>query len=186
MVPVPVDLSKLNYAVKNGVVKKAVYGKSAEKGNNIDTSRFISRTKYDADKSELEKKNPETSELVEKLDCNAKIIGIKSKIPSISSLATNAALTAVKSKIPDVSTLVKKTDYNTKINENETKFTNHNYDKYITKPKSNKLTAEDFAARLKQVNLVTKTDFDDNLKILNKKLTQTKKKICLLNLNLKS
>ena len=34
-------------------------------------------------------------------------------------LATTTALTAVKNKIPNVSNLVKKTDYNTKINEIE-------------------------------------------------------------------
>ena len=39
--------------------------------------------------------------------------------------------------------------------------TDHGYDKYITTPEFNKLTAENFAARLGQANLVTKTDFDD-------------------------
>ena len=38
---------------------------------------------------------------------------------------------------------------NTKINEFENKTPNH--DKYITTPEFNKLTAESFAARLKQV-----------------------------------
>ena len=84
-------------------------------------------------------------------------------MPSISELATNAALTAVENKIPDVSSLIKKTaDYNTKISEIEKKLTDHNHDKYITTPEFNKLTAETFAARLKQANLVTKTNFDDN------------------------
>ena len=44
-------------------------------------------------------------------------------------------------------------------------------------PQFNKLTAENFAVRLKQVNLVTKTDFDDKLKSLNQKLTQIKQNI---------
>ena len=35
------------------------------------------------DKSELEKKTPDTSELVKKLDYNAKITEIEGKIPSI-------------------------------------------------------------------------------------------------------
>ena len=47
--PVPVDLSKLSDVVKNDVIKKAEYNKLA-KVNNIDTSRFILKTKYDADK----------------------------------------------------------------------------------------------------------------------------------------
>ena len=36
---------------------------------------------------------------------------------SITNLATTTALTAVENKIPNVNNLVKKTDYNTKINE---------------------------------------------------------------------
>ena len=46
--------------------------------------------------------------------------------------------------------------------------------KNITTPKFNKLTAEDFAAQLPQVNLVAKTDFDDKLINLNKKITSNK------------
>ena len=36
------------------------------------------------------------------------------------------------------------------------KNTDHSNDKYITTPEFNKLTAESFAARLAQVNLITK------------------------------
>ena len=39
------------------------------------------------------------------------------------------ALTAVEYKIPEVSNLVKKTDYNTKINKIEKKIPDHSYDK---------------------------------------------------------
>ena len=46
LVPVPVDLSKLSDVVKNDVVKKAVYDKLVTKVNNIDTSDFDSKTKY--------------------------------------------------------------------------------------------------------------------------------------------
>ena len=53
LVPVPVDLSKLSGAVKNNVVKKDVYDKLGAKVNNIDTSGFILKTKYDTDKSKL-------------------------------------------------------------------------------------------------------------------------------------
>ena len=52
------------------------------------------------------------------------------------------------------------TVFNTKINEVENKITNH--DKYITTLEFNKLTAENVTARLKQANLVTKTDFEKN------------------------
>ena len=54
--PVTADLSKLNDVVKNNVVKKTVYDKLVVKVNNIDPTRFILQTKYDTDKSDLEKK----------------------------------------------------------------------------------------------------------------------------------
>ena len=56
LVPVPADLSKLSDVVKNDVVKKDVYDKLVTKVINIDTSEFVLKTKYDTDKSELEKK----------------------------------------------------------------------------------------------------------------------------------
>ena len=54
LVPVPVDLNKLSDAVKNDVVKKAVYDKLVAKVNNIDTSEFVLKTKYQIDKTDLE------------------------------------------------------------------------------------------------------------------------------------
>ena len=54
LVPVPVDLSKLSDVVKNDVFKKASYDKLVAKVNNIDTSGFVLKTKYDTDKLELE------------------------------------------------------------------------------------------------------------------------------------
>ena len=68
-----------------------------------------------------------------------------------------------------ISNLVKKTDYDTKINEIEKKLTDHKRDKYITAPEFNKLTAENFAAKLSQANLITKTDFNAKLSSLNRK-----------------
>ena len=49
-------MSKLSDVVKNEVVKKAVFEKLAAKVNNIDTSNFVLKTKYQTDKVELEKK----------------------------------------------------------------------------------------------------------------------------------
>ena len=108
LVPVSVDLSKLSNIVKNEFVKKTVYDKLAAKVHNVDTSGFLFRTKYNADKLELEKKIPDMSILVKKSDYNAKVIEIEVKIPSISGLARISAFTAVENKIPSVSTLVKK------------------------------------------------------------------------------
>ena len=114
--PIPVDLSKLSDAVKNDVVKKTVYNKLVAKVDNIDTSDFVLKSKYNTDKAELENKIPDTSGLVKKTNYNTKITELENKIPDISNLATKTALTAIENKIPSVSNLVKKTDYNTKIN----------------------------------------------------------------------
>ena len=57
---------------------------------------------------------------------------------------------AVENKIPDVSSWVKKTNYDTKINELEKRLTDHNYDKYITTPEFNTMAASVFDARLAQ------------------------------------
>ena len=123
---VPVDLSKLSDVVKNDVAKKDVYDKLVTKVNNIDTSGFVLKTNYDADKSELENKIPDTSGLVKKTDYNTKITDIKGKIPDISNLATKTALITVENKIPNVCSLVKKTDYNTRVAEIDTKVSNFN------------------------------------------------------------
>ena len=107
LVPVPVDLSKLSDAVKIDVVKKTVYNKLVAKVNNINTSGFVLKTKYDTDKSEIDNKILDTSGFVEKADYDDKISEIESKIPTISGLTTTSALTAVENKI-HVSSLVKK------------------------------------------------------------------------------
>ena len=108
LAPVPVDLIRLSDVVKNDVVKKTVYDKLVAKVNNIDTSDFVLKTKYNTDKTELENKIPNTSGLVKKTDYNTKIIEIEGKIPDIINLATKIALTTVKNKISSNSNLVKK------------------------------------------------------------------------------
>ena len=70
--------------------KNTVYNKLVAKVDNIDTSDFVLKTKYNTDKTKLE-----------------------SKIPNISNLATKTALTTVENKISSIRDLVKKkTDYN--------------------------------------------------------------------------
>ena len=98
--------------------------------------------------------------MLKKSDYNAKISELKNKIPSISSLVTTPTLTPVENKISSASNLVKKTDCDTKIRELEKKVTDHKHGKYITTLDFTNLTAENFAARLAQANLVTKTDLD--------------------------
>ena len=120
------------------------------------------------------KKVRDTSGLVKKTNYNAKITEIECKIPSISGLATNAALPAVEKKIPNIISLVEKIDYNAKINEIKKQVTCRNHDQYITTPEFNKFTAEVFASRLAQANLVTKSDFDNKLISLNRKINSNK------------
>ena len=106
-----------------------------------------------------------------------KLLKWKIKYLIISGLAVNPALTSVEDKITDISSLVKTTtDYNIKITETENKLTDHDHDKYITTPEFNKVTAENFAARLKQANLVAKAYFDDKLKSINRKTSSNKTK----------
>ena len=68
LTPVPVNLSKLSDVVTNDVVKKTVYNKLPAKVNSIDTSGFVLKTNQDTDKSEIENKILNTSDLVKKAD----------------------------------------------------------------------------------------------------------------------
>ena len=54
---------------------------------------------------------------------------------------------------------------NTKISEIENKIPDHS--SHYTTPEFNKLTEENFTARLKQTDLVSKTVFDDKVTSLN-------------------
>ena len=90
------------------------------KVNNIDTSDFVLKTKYQTDKTELENLT-NVADFFKK----TKLIELKNKNPDISNLATKTALTTVENN------LVKKTDYNTKVTEIENKINDHNHDNYI-------------------------------------------------------
>ena len=181
LAPVPIDLSKLSDVFKNDVVKKAVYGRLAVKVNNINSSEFVLKTKYQTGKAVLEKNIPHVTNFVKK----TKLTELKNKIPDVSSLATQTVLTAVEDKIPSVSSLIKKTNYDTNINDLEKKLTDHNYDKYITTPKFNTLAADVFNTTLAQVNLIAKADFDAKLPSLNRKMTSNKTKHLLVENELK-
>ena len=74
LVPVPTDFSKLNDAVKNGIVKKVV---------------------YNAKIKDLEDETPNITNLATNTTLNTKINDVKSETPSITNLATITALTAV-------------------------------------------------------------------------------------------
>ena len=86
------------------LLDKTVYDKLAAKVNNIDSSDFVLKAKYQTDKTELEKKIPDLTDFVKKTKLTEK----ENKIPDVSSLATKTALIAVENKIPSVSSLVRK------------------------------------------------------------------------------
>ena len=86
----------------------------------------------------------------------------------------NTKISEVENKIPNTSNLATTTVLNTKISEVENKISDHV--KYITIPEFNKLTTENFAGRLKQANLVNKTDFHNKLISFNSKITSNKTK----------
>ena len=165
--PVPTDFSKLSNVVTHDVVKKVDYNKLANKVDNIDTSDLVKKTDYNTKITEIEGKIPDISNLARK----TALTTVENKIPDTSNLATKAALTTIENKIPNISNLVKKTDYNTKITDIENKLNNHDHDKYINTSEFNKLAAVVFNARIAQVNLITKTDFDAKLSGLNRKIT---------------
>ena len=58
--------------------------KLVAKVNNIDTSDFVLKTKYNTDKTKLENKIPEISGLVKKANYNTKITELENKVPDIS------------------------------------------------------------------------------------------------------
>ena len=105
-----IDVNKLVIDKLAPVAKKAVYDKLVEKVNNIDTSGFVSKTKYD----ELEKKIPDISSFVKKTSYNSKV----------DTLATKTELPTVENKINSVNNLITKTGFNAKVTEIEDKIPN--------------------------------------------------------------
>ena len=68
LAPIPVCLNKLSDAVKNDVINKTLYDELAAKVNNIDTSTFVLKAKYQTDKTELKKEIPNVTDFVKKQD----------------------------------------------------------------------------------------------------------------------
>ena len=176
---VKVELDLLNYATKTDLKMQQELIHHHVKIKNIedkirDITNLATNASLNAKINELKGEIPSITNLATTTALNAKINDVKGEIPNITNLAITNGLTAVENKTPNVSNLVEKADYNTKISEIENKITDHDHsNKYITTPEFNKLTAENFAARLKQTNLasksdivnfVKKTDFDNELK----------------------
>ena len=84
--------------VKSDVIKKTEYDKLVAKVNDIDNTNFVSMTRYKKDGSDFEdeidkidKKIPDVTNLVTKIDFNTKVTEIEGKIPDASSLAIKSA-----------------------------------------------------------------------------------------------
>ena len=77
----------------------------------------------------------------------------KKEIPSITNLATtttfNAKINEVKGKVPSITNLANNTALMIMIYD-------HDHENYTTTQEFNKLTSDNFTARLKQANLATK------------------------------
>ena len=102
-------------------------------------------------------------------------------IPDVCGLVTATILNTKtsgiqKKKMRNNNSLATTTVFNAKISEVLNEIPGH--DKYITGQEFNKLTAENFAARLKQANLVSKTDFNNKRISFNRNITSNKTK-CL-------
>ena len=165
---VPIGLKKLIDLVDNEVAKNTKSNILKAKVNNLemkitDVTTLIQINQYNTDKQILEKKN---------------IGDVEKKILDTSGLVTTTVLNTktseVENKIPSASSLETTTVLNTKISEVENKIPVHA--KYITTQEFNKLTAENIEARLKQADLVNKTDFDNKLTSFNKRVTSNKTK----------
>ena len=143
---VPIDLAKLSNVVKNEVVKKTIYNTLKNKVDAIDTSGFVTRTKFTIDINALddkidkvEKKIPDISGLATKSivtrliteqkdytdEVKKKIPAVENKIPDVSDLATTSTLTTVENKIPDITSLIAKTDFDTKLKNISDRVTNN-------------------------------------------------------------
>ena len=68
---------------------KKMYDKLVARVNSTDTSRFVLKTMYDTDKSELENETPDTNGLVKKTDYNATEMLQKLKTNLIIIIMTN-------------------------------------------------------------------------------------------------
>ena len=86
----------------------------------------------------------------------------------------NTKTSEVENKIPNTSGLATATVLNTKIREAKNK--TPDYSKYITTPEFNSLTAKNFATRLKQRDLVNKTNFDNKLTSFDKRIMSNETK----------
>ena len=204
----PTDLAKLTNPVDNELVKKTVHnakvtaiesqiaGVTQSATNNlaeitklkaVDTSNFVTRTKFSADTNSLDdkidtvdKKIPDISGLATKTSLNkylqtttfnskvtefeGKITTAEGKIPSITGLATKAEVTAVKNKIPSLVGYAKKSEVATDITAIKNDYvTNASLNNQL-----NDLKAQHIADEVKKVDDKAKKNSSDILAFENR------------------
>ena len=131
--------------------------------DTLDFAKNLAKNLYNAKIISNEDKLSHITNLATNTTLNAKID--ENGTLSITNLATNTALTAFENKIPNVNNLVKKTDFNKKINKIENKITtDHDHNKYIVTQKFSKLPSENVSARLAQTILESKNDIANFVK----------------------
>ena len=91
--------------------------KSLEDKIRTEITNLANKTTLNAKINEVKGEIPSITNLATTTAITSKINEVKNKIPNNINLASTTAITAVENKIPNVSNTVKKTDYNTKINE---------------------------------------------------------------------
>ena len=125
----------------------------------FDTSGLVKKTDNNTEITKIEGKIPVVSNLarkipltsvenkipnVSRLATKAELAAIENKIPDVSKFGTKTGLTNLSNTVPDISTLIKKSDYDTKIAEIESKYVSNT----------------GFDSKLAQANVITKRNFD--------------------------
>ena len=121
---------------------------------------ILLKTDYNVKITEIENKVPDISNLatqnavttvdnkkptVSRLATKSALTATENKFPDVSIFAAKTVLTKVSNTVPDITTLIKKSDYDTKITEIESKYV---------------ICNTGFDSKLAQANVTTKRNFD--------------------------
>ena len=137
-----------------------------------DTSGLVKKTDYNTKITEIEGKIPDISNLATK----AALTTVENKIPNVIGLATKTELAAVENKIPDISNFVTKTtptNLSNTVPDISTLNKKSDYDAKIAEIESKYVSNTRFGSKLAQTNVIAKRNFDakineheNNIKIL--------------------
>ena len=123
-----------------------------------DTSGLVKKTDYNTKITEIEGKIPDISNLATK----TALTTVENKIPNVSGLATKTELAAVENKIPDISNFVTKTtptNLSNTVPDISTLNKKSNYDAKIAEIESKYVSNTRFGSKLAQANVITKRNF---------------------------